>query len=164
MILVDTNILSTFARVDELELLFQLFGRSPLGLTSAVLAELNEALAHGCAWLEQTKGLRNQGRLELVVAAPEEIQAREAMPVSLGAGEAESIAICQARGWAFLSNDKRARNFCTQAGVEVFDLTELLGALWEWRVRSPQFVQELCARMEAAEGMTIPNKEAIFRK
>ena len=164
MILVDTNLLSTFARVGELELLFELFKRSKLTLTPAVLEELNEALAHGCAWLEQVTGLLDQGRLEVVVAAPNEIQARTALPTSLGAGEAESIAICQARDWPFLTNDKRARNFCIQAGLEVFDLTDLLGALWEWRVRSPQFVQELCARMEAAEGMTIPNKEAIFRK
>jgi predicted nucleic acid-binding protein len=160
----DTNILSTFARVGELELLFDLFKRSELALTPAVLEELNEALAHGCVWLEQVTRLLAQGRLEVVVAAPDEIQARTALPASLGVGEAESIAICQARDWPFLTNDKRARNFSIQAGLEVFDLTDLLGALWEWRVRSPQFVQELCARMEAAEGMTIPNKEAIFRK
>lgn len=44
MILVDTNILSSFARVDELELLFVLFPRSPLGVTPAILAEVHQAV------------------------------------------------------------------------------------------------------------------------
>jgi predicted nucleic acid-binding protein len=163
VILVDTNILSTFARVGELELLFELFKRSKLALTPTVREELNVAVVHGCAWLEQVTRLLDQGRLEMVVAAPDEIQARMALPTSLGAGEAQSIAICQARDWPFLTNDKRARNYCIEAGLEVFDLPDLLRALWEWRIRSPQFVQDLCTRMEAAEDMTIPNKKAIFR-
>ena len=65
----DTNILSTFARVGEPELLFDLFKRSELALTPAVLEELNEALAHGCVWLEHVTRLLAQGRLEVVVAA-----------------------------------------------------------------------------------------------
>jgi len=68
------------------------------------------------------------------------------------------------RLWTFLTNDRRARNYCRQAGLRVYDLAALLRALWRGGIRSPQFMQELCARMEAAEGMTIPNKEAIFRK
>ena len=80
------------------------------------------------------------------------------------AGEAESIVVCDVRNWIFLTNDKRARNYCREIGVQVLDLVGLLHALWKEGVCESRFVQALCARMEAAEGMTIPNKEAIFRR
>ena len=40
MILADTNILGTFARVGALDLLFDLFSRDELGVAPAVYAEL----------------------------------------------------------------------------------------------------------------------------
>jgi predicted nucleic acid-binding protein len=40
MILVDTNILGTFARVDALDLLFELFSDDEIGVAPAVYAEL----------------------------------------------------------------------------------------------------------------------------
>lgn len=164
MILVDNNILSTFARVGELGLLFELFPRDKLGVTSAVLEEMHEAIGQGCHWLEAVQRLLTSGRVQAVAPDTEELLIADVLPPSLGSGESESIAICQNRQWIFLTNDKRARNHCRQAGLRVYDLAVLLGALWRGGIRSPQFVQELCARMEAAEGMTIPNQAAIFRK
>jgi len=163
VILVDTNILSTFARVDELELLFVLFPRSPLGVTPAALEEISQAVAQGCEWLRQVLELRRSGRLELAELVTAETLAVHALPGSLGAGEREAIAVCKARGWTFLSNDKRARNFCRAEGIPVYDLVGLLRALCEWRVRSRQFVQQLCARMEDAEGIKV-NRNAVFRE
>ncbi len=164
MILVDNNILSTFARVGELKLVFGLFLRSKLGVTPAVLAEMDQALAQSCHWLEEVKRLLGSGLLELAAPRAEEILVADSLPVSLGPGERESIAICQIRLWTFLTNDRRARNYCRQAGVRVYNLADLLAAIWRGGLRSHQFVQELCGRMEAAEGMTIPNKDSIFRK
>lgn len=164
MILVDNNILSTFTRVGELELLFDLFPRTKLGVTPAVLEEMNEAIRQGCHWLEEVKRLLPSGRVQAVAPDTEEVLIADLLPSSLGPGESESIAICQNRRWIFLTNDKRARNHCRQAGLRVYDLAALLGALWRGGIRSLLFVQELCARMEAAEGMTITNKDAIFRK
>ena len=48
MILVDNNILSTFTRVEALELLFDLFRRAELGVTPAVYGEVIEAISQGC--------------------------------------------------------------------------------------------------------------------
>src|SRR5439155_26134140 len=50
MILADTSVLSTFARVDALKLLWELFPGRILGLTPAVFREITEAIAQGCAW------------------------------------------------------------------------------------------------------------------
>jgi predicted nucleic acid-binding protein len=164
MILVDTSILSTFARVDALELLWALFPSVPLGVTPAIFREVQEAVTQGCGWLAQVPGLVKSGRLQLATATPAEVLAAEELPDSLGLGEREAIALCQSRGWSFVTNDRRARNYCREAGVEVFDLAGLLRALWTTGARPKKFVRGVLDRMEQAEGIVFKNKEAIFQR
>jgi len=164
MILIDNNILSTFARVGAMDLLFTLFSRQRLGLTSAIRSKVLDAIQHGCAWLQDTVELMETGQLQLVALTPEELATTPILPDSLGDGERECIAVCQGRGWPFLTNDKRARNYCQQVGVEVYDLAGLLRTLWESGLKSKRLVRQLVDRMEVAEGMVIKNKEAIFRR
>ncbi|MBM3238423.1 hypothetical protein FJZ31_19190 [Candidatus Poribacteria bacterium] len=164
MIWVDNNILSTFTRVSAMDLLFILFSRQQLGLTPAVRGEMLEAIEQGCAWLRDIVRLIESGRLQLVALTPEELLATATLPDSFGDGERKCVAVCQTRDWPFLTNDKRARNYCQQTGVEAYDLAGLLRTLWESGLKSKRFVRQLADRMEAAEGMAIKNKEAIFRK
>jgi predicted nucleic acid-binding protein len=164
MILVDTSILSTFARVDALELLWALFPRGPLGVTPAIYREIQEAITQGCGWLDQVPGLVKNGRLQLATATPTEVLAAEGLPDSLGLGEREAIALCQSRGWSFITNDRRARNYCRETGVQAFDLAGLLRALWTTGVRSKKVVRQMLDRMEQAEGIVFKNKEAIFQR
>jgi predicted nucleic acid-binding protein len=136
MILIDNNILSTFARVSAMGLLFTLFPRQQLGLTPAIRSEVLEAIEQGCAWLQDIVKLMETGRLQLVALTPEELVAIPTLPDSFGDGEKECVAVCQGRGWAFLTNDKRARNYCQQTGVEAYNLAGLLRALWESGLKS----------------------------
>ena len=134
-----------------------------LSLTPAVVAEMDQAIARGCSWLAQVKSQMDRGGVEVVRLTDNETAALRNLPDALGAGEAQSIVVCAARKWIFLTNDKRARNYCREIGVPVIDLVGLLHPLWKEGICERRFVRELCTRMEAAEGMTIPNKEAIFR-
>lgn len=94
----------------------------------------------------------------------DEILGRQKPPPSLDSGEAESITVCQTRGAAFLTNDRRARNFCREEGVEVFDLIDMLRALWKLQVCSKRQVSQLVDDIETREGMVIKHKERIFAK
>ena len=109
MILADTSILSTLARVNGLELLWDLFPHSPLGVTPAVFREISDAIAQGCLWLVQVLDFVRTERLKLVAPTSSEVLAAEELPDSLGLGEREAIALCAAHRWAFLTNDRRAR-------------------------------------------------------
>jgi predicted nucleic acid-binding protein len=108
--------------------------------------------------------LIESGRLRLEALTKNELLAKHRFPATLGEGEAESIALCQSRGWTLLTNDKRARNFAESGGLTVYDLRGLLRALWRYGIRSKKQVRRLTDRMEAAENMVIKNKEAIFKK
>ena len=102
--------------------------------------------------------------LVLLPLTAQEIVQRLGLPLSLNAGEAESIALCKARGAAFVTNDRRARNFCRTLDVEVFDLPEVLRACWKLRVCTKQKVRQLVASIETQEGLIIKHKVEIFAR
>ena len=86
------------------------------------------------------------------------------LPRSLGAGEADSIAVCLHRpGTRLLTNDKRARNYCREHGIPCLDLPAVLRALWVRRVVAKKKVRELVRQIETERGMVIKNKEEIFK-
>jgi len=150
VIVVDSNILSTFARVNALDELFRLFPREQLALTPAVRSEILDAIERGCDWLRGVLTLVESGRLQLVALTRDELLATSTLPDSLGPGEKETVAMCQARTWVLLTNDKRARNYSQEIGVEVYGLAGLLRTLWESGLRSKRFVRGLADRMESA--------------
>ncbi|MDI6795277.1 MAG: hypothetical protein QME81_20865, partial [bacterium] len=98
MTLLDSNILGTFARVGRLSLLFDLFRTEPLGLTPAVLAEVQAGIEHGATFLQEVIDLVDTGQLALVSLTSEEVRSTLALPTSFGIGERDSVVVCQARG------------------------------------------------------------------
>lgn len=165
MILADTNIVSTFARVSALDCLRQIFQADRLHVTPATLSELQRAIEAGCDFLTATvAAIRSGVELDLVELRRDEILALRDLPQSLGAGEAEAIAVCLKRpGTGLLTNDKLARNFCRQEQIRCLDLPELLRAMWVTGVRPKEDVRELLTRIETEQGMVIKRKDNIFR-
>ncbi len=164
MIVLDTSIISTFALIGAMDLLYALFPNDALGVTPAVYTELVVVAREGRQFLQAVVEQVESGRLKLFVLTAEEFMQRLRLPTSLGSGEAESIVLCQSRGAAFVTNDRRARNFCLSEGVEVFDLIEVLRAIWRLGVCSKQQVRQLVADIESKEGTVIRCKGAIFAK
>ena len=64
MILADTNILSTFAKIDQLRLLLRLFGDNRLGAVPAVYEEFRAGVNKGYADLQAVVKLIQQGQIE----------------------------------------------------------------------------------------------------
>jgi predicted nucleic acid-binding protein len=162
MIVLDTNIIGTFARVGALDLIASLFNKDEIGVASAVYAELVAGVREGRDFLQTTVDLIEKGTFRLLPLTAEEVVERVQLPASLDGGEAESIIICMRRGAAFLTNDKRARNFCRSAGVQVFDLVEVLRSLWRLGVMPKRRVRKLVTEIERQENLVIKNKEQIF--
>jgi len=164
MIVCDTNILSTFARVGALKLLFKIFPAREFVVSKAVYEEILEAKQNSLTFLHSVLALVDIGQLHLISLAPEEERDKSKLPQSFGPGEAESIAIRARRSATFLTNDKRARNYCQQNGIEVYDLILLLRALWRKKVVSQQKVQTIVSDIERLENFVFKNKKDIFKK
>jgi len=164
MILLDTNIIGTCALIGAMDLLFALFAKDEIGVTPAVYAELVGGVREGRQFLQTAVELVERGKLTMLTLTAEEVIQRLNLPPSLAEGEAESIALCKSRGAAFVTNDRRARNFCRSAGIEVFDLVDLLRALWKLDVCSKRKVRQLVTDIETKEGMVIKQKQQIFAR
>ena len=165
MIVADTNIVSTFARVGALPLLVRLLDGERLHITSGTYNELRKAVEVGCAFLEPVlNAIPAQGELNLVELTQEEILALKNLPASFGAGEAESVAVCLHRaGTRLLTNDKRARNYCQEKSIPCLDLPAILRALWVRKVLTKKKVKQLIGQIETEQGMVIKNKEKILK-
>ena len=164
MIVLDTNIIGTFARIGAMHLLLALFPKDEIGITPAVYAELVAGVREGRQFLQTAVELTGSGKLKLFALTAEEVVQRVGLPGSLNEGECQSIAVCRSRGAAFLSNDRRARNYCLSEGIEVFDLPDVLRALWKLGVCSKRKVRKLVGDIETKERMVIKHKERIFAR
>jgi predicted nucleic acid-binding protein len=163
MIVCDTNILSTFARAGEMELLFKLFPKHEFTIPPAVYEEIREAIRRGIAFLDSALTVIDSGQILLFPLAQEEKIETKNLPESFGLGESEAVAICIRRRAILLTNDKRVRNYSQTHGIEVYDLVRLLRALWTEKVVSRQRVQKIVAKIEQLEKIVIKRKDEIFK-
>jgi predicted nucleic acid-binding protein len=106
VIVLDTSIISTFALIGTMDLLYVLFPNDDLGVTPAVYTELVVGTREGWQFLQAAVEQVESDRLKLFVLTAEEFMQRLRLPTSLGSGEAESIVLCQSQGAAFVTNDR----------------------------------------------------------
>lgn len=166
MIVADTNIRSTFARLGRLELLFAVAETETLHLPPAVVKEIEIGLRRGHGFLQPiVDGLAGGVRFQPLTLTAEEKSLAETWPSSLNAGERECIAVCARRsGGKLLTNDKRARNYCQENRLPCLDLKLILRRLWQAKYSTKEEVRTLIAAIEQREpGMVIKGQDEIFR-
>lgn len=164
MVLCDTNILSSFARIGALDLLFKLFPWHQFALPQAVHSEVAEAVRLNFKFLEPVLNLIALGKVAVVSLNSQEAQDLMNLPNSFGPGESEAIAICARRNAIILSNDKAVWNYCRAHAIEIYDLQSLLRSLWVNKIVSRNKTQKIVLEMERLEGIVFKNKERIFKK
>lgn len=163
MILVDTNILSTFLKINRVELLFKVFNTSKLHVSSNVFQELKAALERGYGYVEPVFRLIDENRLEIAIPTEEELLLTTRLPPSFGLGELDSIAICQSRNSVFLSNEKRVMNYCKRNRIQCFDLADILAALWNFSILDKEEVRSLMQEIEEKDNVYIVSKDRLFK-
>lgn len=166
MIVADTNILSTFARIQRLDLLFVVAETDALYLVPAVINELKQGLKRNLNFLQPIiEGLAAGARYFPIHLTPEEKNLTDILPASLNSGERESIAVCKNRvDGKLLTNDKRAHNFCKDNQIPSLDLKLILRRLWKAGHCTKEEVHRIIDEIEKNEpGMVIKRKEEIFR-
>lgn len=166
MTVVDTSLLSTFARIKRLELLFMVAETDSFYLVPAVINELKLGLKKNLKFLQSIiDDLANGTKFFTILLSPEEKNLSESLPASLNSGERESIAVCQKRaGNRLLTNDKRAHNYCRDNQIPSLDLKLVLRRLWKAGHCTKEEVRLIIDEIERSEpGMVIKDKEQILQ-
>lgn len=164
LILSDTNILSTFAKISQLSLLIRLFARDHMGVVPAVYEELQEGLSQGYVSLKAVVELIQQGQIVLLAPSAQEIFEKDALPGSFDAGERETIAVAKSRGYKILTNETHAKNWCKRTGVGYWDLPGVLRALWRTNLLTKEEVRRLIEQIESKDRIVFKNKEQILQE
>ncbi len=158
----DTNIISTFAKVERLDLLSILFKGLTVAISGSVYIEIRHAEEKGYLFCKGIMDLVHQRKLQVISPSPEEYLSSKTLPKSFGLGERDSIAIAINRKVVFVTNEKKVVNYCEKKGVDVLTLNQLLRALWELKIISKDDVRELIDDMENKDNLIITSKEDIL--
>jgi predicted nucleic acid-binding protein len=162
VVLADTNILSTFAKIGELPLFLRLFAEEGIGVVPAVYEELHQGVSKGYVALQAAIDLIQHRHIELIVPNTEEILGKSALPASFDAGERETIAVARARGAKVLTNERLVKNWCRQAGVQYWDLPGFPRALWRTQLLTQEQVRRLVTQIEAKDRVVFRDQDHIF--
>ncbi len=151
----DTNIVSTFAKVNKLELLAKLFGKEEMLIPKGVVNDLVNSN------LELSVIINSNVFRVTELANEEHILVRDYSDIkSLGQGELECIAICKNRDNIFITNDYRAIKFAESLSIKVIDLKTLLISLRE--ILNTEELRKLMIDIETKDKVLILDKEKIL--
>ena len=146
----DTDLLSTFARVDGLRILNLLFEK--ILVPQSVISEMK---------------LANLKLSELNYESPklsrEELLTLRTIDARLGRGERECLSIAKHRKLPLASNDGLVHYVCKQQNVSYFTLPRLLRFAISRKAIEREKARELVALIERNERTTIKNQFEIFK-
>jgi predicted nucleic acid-binding protein len=155
----DSNILSSLAAADALDLLAYLFRGDKIFIPQAVEQELQVGLTHGAFHLQHIFQAIHNGEIQILRLTEFEQTLTTALPHKLHAGEKEGIVLCQLHNYLFLSNDRRAVQYCQATGIKTINLEAFLRALWVQRLQSQQDVKALIQTIQSVEKLVITQEQ-----
>jgi len=149
-VIVNTDILSIFAKIDAINLLNLLFG-GKIAMTSRIRDEILVPLTYGYAFP------RNVSTVETVSLTNKALEEylRFQENVTLGRGELEAIAYCKAEKCIFVTNDTKARKFAEAEGVSVVSFQALLKALWKKKLKTKKEVREILNNIIETDNLAV---------
>ena len=162
MVLVDTDILSIFAKIARLPLLFSVFNQDPLHFAAAVETEIRRGVVLGFGFAQNIMTLHAQGRIQTLFPTADDQNFMETLPPTLDSGERESMAICKRLGATFASNERRVKHHCRENGIDCVNLLEILRALWEIGILTQAEVRILITEIEQADNLRFRTTDPIF--
>lgn len=158
----DSNILSTFAKIDKLDLLFRLFKGERLATSPTVYEELTIGITKGYISLKRVLNCIKKDIIQIVSLTKEEIFLKGNLPDSFDEGEREFIAICKKRGYVLATNEKIVKNYCTKENIDYLNLSDILRALWVRKVVSKDIVIGIIKRIEKEDRIIFKKVDSIF--
>ncbi|RKU22193.1 hypothetical protein C6503_04290 [Candidatus Poribacteria bacterium] len=163
MIFVDADILSIFAKIQRLTLLFIVFDQETLNIAFAVENEIKTGVSKGFHVFDDIIALQTQRKIRTYYTTPADQEFMSSLPQTLGAGERESIVLCKRLSATFASNDRRVMHHCQTNGIHCINLVDILRLLWELQILSQTDVQKVITEIEIADRLKFRSIDPIFK-
>lgn len=154
-VIIDTDILSMFAKVGAVDVLEGFLEKGRVAMTPAIRDEISIPMQYGYTFPGEVLS-----RIPVVPLTEQVWREYErlwaTMGFSLGKGELEAIAFCRVEGALFATNDSAARKFAQDQNVQVVSLQAILRGLWVSGMRSKAEVKELLEHIKKADYLKVP--------
>ncbi len=160
MILIDTNILSTFAKIDRLDLLEEVFGE--MHISPNVLDEVKKAEELGYSHAEKILELIRVGKIHISCPKEYEVELMDKIPSSFGRGERDCVAMALKRDALIVTNERKVLNYCEENRVAHVRLNTILRKLWKDDIMVEKEVRDLIHKIEENDNLIVADKESIF--
>lgn len=138
----DTNVLSLFAKINRLNLLRQVV-TIPLFITPAIREELSDGLKNGVSYLNDVLVLIDAGELQMLSLSGSERQFMDTLPAKLAKGEGEAIACCRNSSLTLITHDRKAINYCEREEIDCIRLTTLVEQFHEAGLLTADEIQKM---------------------
>jgi len=174
MILHDTNILSTFAKINRLDLLFRIFNRQTLELSENVAAEIRLGVEQGYAELQRVRDLIENLRSAITFKVIRVGEAKQLLysqipfyvqsPQRHLKGEMDTIALAWTHNATVVCNERKVYNFCRNnpyQSISVLKLEDLLRSLQILGLMNEKDLLELIRQIEASDRVIV-NRAEVF--
>ncbi|MDE0554125.1 MAG: hypothetical protein OXI24_07925 [Candidatus Poribacteria bacterium] len=163
MIFVDTDVLSIFAKIQRLPLLFAVFDQATLNITPAVENEIKIGVSKGFYFSHDITALQTQGRIRIYHPTPVDREFMRSLPQTLDAGERESMAICKRFTATLASNERRVMHHCQTNGIHCLNLVDILRLLWELEILTQTDVRKVITKIEIKDRLKFRTTDPIFK-
>lgn len=158
-VIADTDILSTFGKVDGIGLLRQLF--EAIYIAPAVYRELLQAERMGFVWVSRITQIVDI--LPLTTDENRTVEQLVRQYPQLGSGEVESFVLAERHRLLCLTNDRRAKIVASGLGLSYLDLEEILRALKTRGLLTTDELAALIERIEQEDRTRISAKSDILK-
>ena len=157
-VVIGTDILSTFCKIDKLELLARLFRKTTIIISPSVSKEIRRAIRDGKL---EYKSPPNFATVKLTPS--ERMLAKEFLNQKrLGIGDCECLAIARYRKCLLLTNDKQVQRMAEYYTVDYINLFLILRELYVTGRSSKQQVYELVTQIERNDKVRIRGSDTLL--
>lgn len=139
MIVSDTDFLSSFAKIDELKLVFRVFKTKEIVITEAVYNELKEAPVFD---LLLTYFSAKENKIIIKKVSVKDV------PENLGTGERESITLAKDKKAKLLMDDRDAGEYAESKGIDVIDIPAFLFHFKEKKILSVSEIKSIISNLK----------------
>lgn len=163
MVFVDTDVLSIFAKIERLPLLFAVFDQETLNIAEAVENEVKTGVSKGFSFSNDIIALQKQGQIHTYHTTLADQEFMNSLPQTLGAGESESMALCKRFAAIFASNERRVMHYCKANGIDCINLVRILRAFWELQILSQTDVRKVIKEIKTKDRLKFRSIDPIFK-
>jgi predicted nucleic acid-binding protein len=157
-VVVNTDILSTLAKINKLKLLSKLFRKSSMLICPSVSREIKKGVELGLLSYSQPSDFQ-----KIMPSIAEKNLCKELREQkNLGFADAECVAIARNRSCLLITNDREARKVADSLSIYCLNLPSLLRELWKSHTLPKPVVAELVKEIERKDRIVIKNKALIF--